>query len=173
MFFFSHLRWLYSLRRAIRHKLCWDQQLWAGLWLAYYHQHSNWVSSKIDTKHWLPFISWSSLLSVAAKTWAQLSQQQLPVSCHKSSINFVSKAHIHVHKSPPLQLQATCTGNLISFHLKQFGAGVYLKNSPALETGITLATGGSGGNRYFCFSNLKKFSSFFSTKDDKSHAPPA
>ena len=50
---FSHLRWLYSLRRAIRHKLCWDQQLWAGLWLAYYHQHSNWVSRNIKTKHWL------------------------------------------------------------------------------------------------------------------------
>merc|ERR1719397_1358082 len=31
---------------------------------------------------------------------------------------------------------------------KQFGAGVYLKNSPALETGITLATGGSGGNSF-------------------------
>merc|ERR1712192_342433 len=31
---------------------------------------------------------------------------------------------------------------------KQFGAGVYLKNSPTLETGITLATGGSGGNSF-------------------------
>ena len=33
--FCSQLWWLYSLRRAIRHKLCWDQQLWADLWLAY------------------------------------------------------------------------------------------------------------------------------------------
>merc|ERR1712113_779053 len=30
----------------------------------------------------------------------------------------------------------------------QFGAGVYLKNSSALETGITLATGGSAGNSF-------------------------
>ena len=49
---------------------------------------------------------------------------------------------------------------------KQFGAGVYLKNSPALETGITLATGGSGGNRFFLQNQI-------CLEDDKSHAPPA
>ena len=52
---------------------------------------------------------------------------------------------------------------------KQFGAGVYLKNSPALETGITLATGGSGGNRYF----LQNQICWLCFEDDKSHAPPA
>ena len=36
LLFCSHLRWLYSLRRAIRHKLCWDQQIWADLWLSHY-----------------------------------------------------------------------------------------------------------------------------------------
>ena len=103
----SHLRWLYSLRRAIRHKLCWDQQLWAELWLAYYHQHSNWVSRNIYTKHWM-WLSYHDHLSgawhVAAKTWAQLCQQRLPVFCHKSTIKYISKAHMysHSHLSPHL-----------------------------------------------------------------------
>ena len=57
----------------------------------------------------------------------------------------------------------------INDFFQQFGAGVYLKNSPALETGITLATGGSDGNR--CCRYFFKADILF--EDDKSHAPPA
>ena len=55
LLFCSHLRWLYSLRRAIRHKLCWDQQIWAALWLAYLcFQNYLWGQLKSLVYHFVP-----------------------------------------------------------------------------------------------------------------------
>ena len=114
-YLFSHLRWLYSLRRAIRHKLCWDQQLWAELWLAYYHQHSNWVSRNIKSRHWL----WLSYHDHLYWLWLQ----KLELNCANNSWQYLATSsqsntfEKHIFKFP---IQVSTFSIRINLHWKPY-----------------------------------------------------